>query len=460
VTDRSPPPDKRQLTGETGVAPVYGPARYWYVTVVLMLAYVLSYVDRSILTLLVEPIRRDMGFSDVQISLLHGLAFALFYSLMGFPIGRIADRRHRVGIIAIGIAVWSLMTAVCGIARNFGQFFLARVGVGVGEAALNPAAYSILTDYFPRDKLSRGISTYVMGTYMGFGISYLVGAWVLRAVEDLPDFEIPMLGTFHSWQMAFFLVAAPGILLLLLLTTVREPYRRDRLYRHGAGKRSLPVREFFAFVYTNRRTFLCHAGGYGCLGVLVNGMALWTPAFLTRTYGWEMVDAGMAYGLILLVFGAVGIYCGGWLADHLEARGRRAATFRTAAVCASCAVLPATLFPLANTPSAALLLMAPMVFLSAAPWGIAVASIQQITPNELRGQVSALMYLFPVNLIGIGLGPTAVALITERGFGNPADLKYSMAIVGCVASVMAAAILSAGIRPFRDSLRRAEHWKV
>lgn len=448
------------MTGADQTPPVYGPARYWYVTSVLMLAYMVSYVDRSILTLLVGPIRRDMGFSDIQISLLHGLAFALFYSLMGFPIGRVADRRHRVGIIAIGIAVWSVMTALCGIARNFTQFFLARVGVGVGEAALNPAAYSILTDYFPRDKLSRGISTYVMGTYMGFGVSYLVGAWVLGVVQDMPDFEVPVLGRFHSWQMAFFLVAAPGILLLLLLMTVREPFRRDRLYKDGSNAKGVPLREFLAFVKANRRTFLCHAAGYGCLGVLVNGMALWTPTFLVRTYGWDMVDAGVAYGVILLVFGAGGIYCGGWLADHLQARGQRTATFRTAAICALSAILPATLFPLAKTPSTALLVMTPMVFLSAAPWGVAVASIQQITPNELRGQVSALMYLFPVNLIGIGLGPTAVALITERGFGNPGDLKYSMAIVGCVASVMAAGILSAGVRPFADSLRRAESWKT
>ena len=447
------------MTGADGPPPDYRPARYWYVTGVLMLAYMVSYVDRSILTLLVEPIRRDMGFSDIQISLLHGLAFALFYSLMGFPIGRIADRRHRVGIIAIGIAVWSVMTAVCGVARNFVQFFLARVGVGVGEAALNPAAYSILADYFPREKLSRGLSTYVMGTYMGFGVSYLVGAWVLGVVQDMPDFEIPLLGRFYSWQMAFFLVAAPGILLLLLLMTIREPYRRDRLYKDGPGAKSVPLREFLAFVNTNRRTFLCHAAGYGCLGVLVNGMALWTPTFLVRTYGWGMVDAGVAYGAILLVFGAGGIYCGGWLADHLQARGQRTATFRTAAICAVFAILPASLFPLAKTPSTALLVLTPMVFLSAAPWGVAVASIQQITPNELRGQVSALMYLFPVNLIGIGMGPTAVALITERGFGNPGDLRYSMAIVGCVAGVMAAGILSAGIRPFRNSLRRAERWK-
>ncbi|MGV0036702.1 MAG: MFS transporter [Candidatus Azotimanducaceae bacterium WSBS_2022_MAG_OTU7] len=151
------------------------PLYAWLVVGILMLAYILSYVDRSILTLLVDPIKEDMGLSDFQISLLHGFAFAIFYSALGFPIGRIADVKNRVGVIAIGVTLWSLMTAACGVAKNFTHFFLARVGVGVGEASLNPASYSIITDYFPTEKLSRAISTYVMGTYLGFGTAYIIG---------------------------------------------------------------------------------------------------------------------------------------------------------------------------------------------------------------------------------------------------------------------------------------------
>ena len=438
--------------------PPYPRAGYsWYVVVVLMLAYVLSYVDRSILTLLVEPIKRDMGFSDLQISLLHGFAFALFYSFMGFPIGRIADSRNRVGVIAIGISVWSLMTAICGITKTFGQFFLARVGVGFGEAALNPAAYSIITDYFPPRQLARAISTYVMGTYMGFGISYIFGASVLLAIGEASGFRLPFVGEIYSWQLAFFIVAAPGAFMLLLLRTVREPFRRGRMHWESERVKPVPFSEFRAFIHANRKTFLCHAIGYGCLGILVNGMALWTPTFLIRTYGWDMVDAGMAYGAILLTLGAGGIYCGGCLVDYLRARGQATAAFQIAAICAACAVLPATLFPLMETPGLALAVMAPMVFFSAAPWGVAVAAIQQFTPNELRGQVSALMYLFPTNLIGIGLGPTLVALTTEQYFGDPADLRYSMALIGCVASLLATGILMAGIKPFGQSLARAKN---
>lgn len=450
------PPRPSSVSRAVTSGPVYKPIQYWYVVGVLMLAYILSYVDRSILTLLVEPIRNDMGFSDFEISLLHGFAFAVFYSFMGYPIGRYADSHHRVGVVAVGIAVWSLMTALCGIVKNFMGFFLARMGVGIGEAALNPAAYSIITDYFPADKLSRGISTYVMGTYMGFGISYLVGAGVLGLIGDSPDVTLPLVGQLHAWQLAFFVVAAPGALLLLLLLTVREPYRKNRMHGNDAEIKPVPFGEFNRFVRANWKTFACHALGFGCLGVLVNGMALWTPTFLTRSFGWDVVSAGTTYGLVLLIFGAGGIYCGGWVTDRLHAKGRKSAAFTVAFWCALCAVVPATMYPLMGSAQSAILVMVPMVFFSAGPWGVAVSALQQFTPNELRGQVSALLYLFPVNLVGIGLGPSLVALMTEQVFRNPADLRYSMALIGCVASVIAACALFAGIRPFAASLARAQ----
>lgn len=440
-------------------SPPYPETSYaWYVVAVLMLAYMVSYIDRSILTLLIDPIKADMGFSDLQISVLHGFAFALFYSFMGYPIGRIADSRNRVGIIAIGIAVWSIMTAACGLAKNFLHFFLARVGVGFGEAALNPAAYSIITDYFPRDKLSRAISTYVMGTYMGFGLSYIIGASVLSVIGNMPDLNIPVFGRIYSWQLAFFIVALPGLFLILILRSVIEPFRRGRLHKETEKIKPVPFPEFCAFIVENRKTFLCHAIGYGCLGILVNGMALWTPTFMQRTYGWGLLDAGFAYGVLLLVFGGGGVYFGGCLADFIQARGHRAAAFKTAISCTAIAVAPATIYPLMPTPELALAVMAPMIFFSSAPWGVAVSALQQFTPNELRGQISALMYLFPVNLIGIGLGPSLVAFITDYGFGDAGELRYSMAIVACTASLSATFILLAGVKPFKKSLQRAEVW--
>ena len=431
----------------------------WYVVAVLMFAYIVSYVDRSILTLLVEPIKRDIGVSDTQVSLLHGFAFALFYTLMGFPIGRFADRRHRVGIIAVGVALWSVMTAACGIARTFTHLFLARVGVGFGEAALNPAAYSLIADYFRPHLISRATSTYVMGTYLGFGIAYMVGGALVAAVEGMPDLVLPVFGAVAPWQTVFFFVAAPGALVLVLLATIREPLRRQRLRAHDAeGKPGVTVTEFVRFLRLNARTFTAHAIGFGCLGLLVNGMALWTPTFLARTYGWAVSDAAVAYGALLLVFGGSGVYLGGWMADRIDRGGRVGGPFRTASLCALGVVVPAVAYPLMPSAHLSLVVMAPMILFSSAPWGVAVSALQQMAPNEMRGQVGA-FYLFTVNLIGIGFGPTLVALLTDYWFGDPAALRYSMVAVSGAAALVAAFSLWWGLPHFRASLDRALAWQ-
>ena len=431
----------------------------WYVVGVLMLAYVFSYVDRSILTLLVEPIKRDIGVSDTQVSLLHGFAFVVFYTLMGFPIGRLADKRHRVAIIGVGVAFWSLMTAACGFARTFGQLFAARVGVGIGEAALNPAAYSLIADYFRPHLISRATSTYVMGTYLGFGVAYIVGGAIVAAIADMPDVVLPIVGPVAAWQTVFFYVAAPGALVLLLLATIREPVRRERL-RVAPAKQcpGVTLAEFGRFLKLNNRTFMAHALGFGCLGLLVNGMALWTPTFLARTYGWELSDAGIAYGILLLVFGGSGVYLGGWMADRIDRSGRVGGPFVTASLCAIGVVAPAIAYPLMPTAHLSLIVMAPMILCSSAPWGVAVSALQQMAPNELRGQVGA-FYLFTVNLIGIGLGPTLVALLTDYWFSDPAALRYSMVVVSGTAAIAAALSLRWGLPHFRASLDRALAWQ-
>ena len=424
-----------------------------------MLAYIFSYVDRAILTLLVAPIQRDLGISDTGISLLHGFAFALFYTLMGFPIGRLADRRHRVGIIGVGITIWSLMTAACGLAKSFWTLFLARVGVGFGEAALNPSAYSIIADYFPPRLISRATSTYVMGTYLGFGLAYIIGASVVAAVSALPDPHLPVVGKIFGWQLAFFYVAVPGLPLLLLLLTVREPQRRGRLHGEAAAGQGVPLREFVDFIKINRRTFVAHSLGFGCLGLLVNGMALWTPTFLLRTYQWETAQAGIAYGTLLLVFGGTGVYLGGWVADRIDRNGRVGGPFIAALGFSTGAIIPTMVYPLMPSAEWSLVFMAVMILCSSAPWGVAVSALQQVAPNELRGQVGAL-YLFTVNMIGIGLGPTSIALVTDYGFADPAALRYSMALVAGIAAIIAAVALGWGLRHFRASLERARAWQV
>ena len=176
------------------------PVFAWYVVVVLFLAYTLSFVERQIMSLLIGPIKRDLMISDTQISLLHGFAFAIFYTILGIPLGRLADRKNRTIIISVGIFLWSFMTALCGLARSFWSLFMTRIGVGVGEATLSPAAYSMISDYFPKEKRGLAISLYSMGVFFGAGMAYILGGLVVKLASQAGITTLPVLGQVRPWQ--------------------------------------------------------------------------------------------------------------------------------------------------------------------------------------------------------------------------------------------------------------------
>ena len=431
-----------------------------------MVAYLFSYVDRSILSLLVAPIRSDLDLSDTELSVLHGLAFAIFYTLLGFPVGRLADRSNRVAIIVAGIGAWSLFTAACGLARNFWQLFFMRVGVGVGEAALNPCAYSIIADSFPQRLLSRALSAYVMGTYLGFGAAFIVGGLVVGGVSESLTVQLPLIGEVRTWQAAFIYVGLPGLLVMALVgLTVREPPRRGLMRDAGAGgtpsggvPAGVPIPVLLRFIKRNRKTLVCHVLGFGFIGVLVNGLVLWTPSYFVRSHGWEIAEAGVLYGLVLAVLGPTGILLGGWVADRWDGAGPRGGPFLAAAGFTALGIVPAFVSTLVADAHLSLALIAVLVLCTSAPWGVAVAALQQFTPNEMRGQVSAL-YLFFVNIIGIGMGPTLIALTTDHAFGDDTMLRYAMALVAGISAILAAVTLAVGLPAFRSSLRRAEAWR-
>jgi MFS family permease len=422
---------------------------------VLMVVYVFSFIDRQILSLLVGPIRRDLAISDTQMSLLMGFSFALFYTFFGLPLGRLADSRSRRGLIAIGLFTWSLMTAGCGAARQYWHFLLLRLGVGVGEAALSPAAYSMITDYFPPRKLGTALSVYATGVYIGSGLAFLLGGVVVGLVSGQQAWSLPLLGEIHPWQVVFLAVGLPGVLLTLLMLTVREPVRRG-LRRAGGAEAGapVPVREVAAHVRRNGRTFFCHNLGYALLAFAGYGGSAWIPTFLQRTHGMAARDAGIWFGVIVMVAGTLGIVYGGRLADSLLARGRRDAMMRVG-VYSTIAWAPFGIgYLLAGSATWSLVLLAPAVFAGAMTGGAAPAAIQQITPNEMRAQASAL-YLFVANLIGLGLGPTAVAMVTDYVFRDDAAVRWSLLLVGIVTHVGTFAALALGLKPFRESLERA-----
>lgn len=454
--------EKSAATVHAAAEEPYPPARYaWYVVGVLTFVYVFSFIDRQILNLLVRPIRRDLGISDTQMSLLMGLSFAVFYTFFGIPLGRMADARSRRGIIAAGFALWSVFTAACGLARNFWQMLLLRMGVGVGEAALSPAAYSLITDYFPPQRRATAISVYSMGIYIGSGVAFFVGGTVAGFASSQEMWQLPLVGATRPWQVVFFIVGLPGVLLALLMFTVREPLRRGmRMVSNAEGKAvaaQVPLREVLAYLRLNWRTFACHNVGFALLSFSSYGSSAWIPTFFVRNHGWTEAQAGQVYGWIVAVFSTLGVVAGGRFADWLAERGYRDATMRTGLI-VSLAWFPFGLaYPLVNDGWVAAALLIPSAFMASAPFGVAPAAIQQMMPGAMRGQASA-VYLFVINLIGLGLGPTAVALTTDYVFASDHAVNYSLLIVATVAHVVSAVLLWAGIKPFLHSLERLKAW--
>lgn len=435
-----------------------GSACAWHAVGVLTLAYTFSYIDRSILSLMVGPIRADLGLSDTQFSLLHGLAFALFYTIMGIPIARLADARNRKIIIAIGVFSWSLMTAVCGLCKNFWQLFLARVGVGLGEAALSPAAYSIIADSFSRDRLGRALGIYAAGVFLGIGLSFIIGGaaidMIANAELDLPGW----LGDFQPWQLTFFLVGLPGILVAALTLTIREPSRKNLMNiapsgGASAGTRALPIKHIVGYIKQNLATYLSHFVGFSMVTLVFNGILSWAPEFFIRTHGMARLDVGFYLGMIVLIFGSLGIICGGLFSDFLSKRGYPQGPM-LAGLTGAVLLLPfsvsATIAPSAQV---SLALFCPLLFFASFPFSPAAAALQLVTPNQMRAQVSA-VYLFVVNLTGIGMGATVTALITDYVFRDDGMLRYSMSLVGGLGGVFACFILFAGLKNYHRSIIR------
>ncbi len=416
------------------------PGYAWYVVGLLMLAYVSSFIDRQTLFLLVGPIRRDLGISDFQMSLLMGLSFALFYSILGLPIGRLADRVSRRAIIGIGTAIWSVMTAGCGLAATYGQLFLARVGVGVGEAALSPPAYSLLADYFPRERLGTAIGVYSLGIYLGSGLSLMLGGW-LTAVG--------------SWRSIFVWIGLPGLVLAVLMATIREPGRGAMSPTPSPPAAS--VRAAWRYFLAHRRAYLGHHLGFALIAMVNYSWAAWVPSFLVRLHGWTTARVGFIYGLWTATFGVAGVVLGGVLGDFLRRRGYLDAKLRVGLIGVAGQVLAGLLFLFAPTGIMAGALI-PSTFFASFGFGAAAAGVQEITPVPMRAQASAL-YLFFVSLIGLGLGPSFVAWLTDHVFHDDRAVGRAMVLVTLIGLGLAATALASGLRAFRETAAVVDRWQ-
>ena len=444
------PPASAPPSASAGV-PWPSPLRAWIVVGLLMVAYTSSFIDRQIMSLLVEPIRADLGISDTQFSLLAGLAFSIFYSVMGLPLGWLADRMSRRMLIIVGMVSWSVMTALCGLATSFLALFLARVGVGIGEAALSPAAYSLISDHFPPERRARAISAYAMGPYLGAGLALIIGGQVIEATSHLGSVALPVVGELAPWQLVFLAVGLPGIPIALLFLLVREPVRRG-LAPQGSDTVLLP------FIKARRALFLLLFLGFSVFGIAGISYLVWMPAVFIRVHGWTPGDTGVAYGLILLCTSVPGVYIGGWMSDRLLARGRVDAPVLVA-IATMLALVPLVFItPLLPDARWVLASLALVSLLFGMLNGLPGTSLQSVVPNQLRGQIMAAYFLIGT-MMSLGIGPTIVAFVSDTVFGGPAKIGVALAVVGAIATLASALMLQASRADYRDAVAVARAWR-
>ncbi|HUK89002.1 MAG TPA: MFS transporter [Blastocatellia bacterium] len=434
-----------------GTGPRSPSLRYaWYVVIVLMTCYTLSFIDRQILSLLVGPIKHDLQISDTRIGLLQGLAFATFYTLLGLPVGRVADRHSRRNLIATGIFLWSLMTALCSVAKSFGSLFLARMGVGVGEATLAPAAFSIISDYFPEESLGTALSVYAMGIFIGSGLALIVGGTVVSAVSGRPETHLPLIGAIASWRLTFLIVGLPGVIVGFLIYTIREPLRRN-LQRAADGQITRPgIAEAAAQIRRRWKPVAGVSMGLSCQAMCNYALLAWAPTYFQRVYGWGPRKTGIALGIIILTIGVFGMYSGGRLCDRWKSQGKPEAPLRVGVISTASAGTLFVLSMLAPGITSTLVLFALSQIFLAMPVGSSYAALQFIFPNQLRGQVSALL-IFTINVGGVMLGPLLPGLFNDHLFKNGNLVGYSLALTIGGASLLSAILFRSIYRPYRAS---------
>jgi MFS family permease len=430
----------------------------WYVVGLLTLVYVLSFVDRQILSLMVSDLKSGLALDrDWQVGFLMGPAFAIFYTLFGFPFGRLADTANRSRVIALGLGVWSLMTLGCGVTRNFWQMAAMRVGVGVGEASLSPSAYSIISDSFEPGKIARAISVYASGIYLGSGLAFMIGGRVVASLRGTEAWVLPIVGAVEDWQKVFWIVGLPGLVVVpIVLWTLTEPDRRGlAASKAGAGPVVVPLAEVLAFALRHWKALATHHVGFALISFSSYGSTAWLPSMFQRVHGWDVASFGLVFGMIVFVGSAGGAIAGGILADALARRGYRDSKVRVGWMAAIAWFPFGIAFPLVDDGVLAMSLVAPAAFLSAMPFGVAAAAIQELTPNELRGQISSL-YLFVINLIGLAIGPLVIALFTDYVFTEAdygvAGIRWSLLSTTTFAHIGAAVLLGLGLAEFRGAL--------
>lgn len=421
-----------------------------YTLLVLTFASMFSYVDRIILSLMVGPIRQTFGIGDTEIGLLQGAAFGIFYTLAALPLGRVVDYWDRRYVIAIGATIFSLFTVTSGLAREYWQLFLSRIGVGAGEASLNPAAYSILADTYPKERLSGALGLFTMGAFVGIGCAFIFGGAIVQWAMTTGPIALPVIGSIQPWQTAFLVVGLPGLLMALWVTTLKEPPRRGVVAGADGRLRPPPLSSVLSRIWASKGLYIPMFAGF--CAITLNGYAgtSWTAEFFKRTFAWNSAEVGLWYGLFgVMIASVLGALAGGRMADWVG-RKHADAPLRVAALAMLFSWIPSATATLMPNAWLALGVLALAQFFTTFPFPLAAAAIQLATPNQYRGQTSAL-YLFTINLCGLGLGPLVVGVMNDHVFPTADGVRYSLATVNAITAPLAALLLWMALKPYRSA---------
>lgn len=432
----------------------------WITTFYLALLYWLAILDRYIISLLVDPIKKDLGLTDVQMGLLHGFAFAVTFAGFGLIAGYFADRYKRNLVIFASVSIWSLATAACGMVNSFWQMMWARIGVGFGEAGLNPCAVSIIADMHPKKSLTKAMAVYFVGASIGSGCAYLLGGLLVQYVSNFETVTFPVLGEVRSWQAAFIYVGFPGLLLGIPMLFISEPARRGSLANKGrqigqgfiAGYITL-----WKFLRQNKY-YLYHFFGFGFPSFVVIAGSAWYPAHMSRTFGWSPAEVGASLGLMTLLSSALGKVICGFVVDWLYAKGYKDAHLRFYAWGMLLSMPFGVFGMIVDSPWLFFFCMGFFMLFVAMLAVIANAAMSMVTPNEYRGTTTA-FFGATTGMIAMTLGPLLVALFSKHLFGD-ASIGKGLAVLIAICIPLAGFTLLKGMASFKQAVIAAEQEDV
>ncbi|WP_370305526.1 MFS transporter [Sinimarinibacterium flocculans] len=417
---------------------------------ILTLANILAFVDRQVISLLVDPIRATFGVTDIEIGLLQGLAFALLFAVFGLPAGRAVDTWNRKSVLVIGIAVWTVATTTSGLVGSFAGLFAARVFVGVGEATLAPAAYSMIADKCDEGTLGRALSIYQSGIFIGSAIAYVGGGALLTAATDRGPLLLPFVGALLPWQQVFLAVGLPGVLMVLLVARIDDPPRRAR-----AAPPDLST--VFEYLWIHRGAYLWLTVAMAAFGSLGYGLNAWAPAAAVRTFGLSPEVVGRGLGIAVLGGSLTGIILAGLIADSLAVR--HGGHMRLVVlIAAGCATPPIALWAAyAGSPEKALVAVFALFALAAAPFSAGVAALQALAPGNMRGQISALYYASAL-VVAIVVGPALPPVLASNLFGGDRSIGVALGWSTAALATVAVVLVFLAIPRYRASLKDGHQW--